>query len=158
MSSSASYMFTASEFNWAFINNFSYQKGAFGLSKYMTQNTARNTPLERRLQRTRSAKGSFVATFRQVFFRHGLTMGFIALGCLLLPVAQTAIGWSSASLLPAAFHYLAAVSPRLLFFVLFLDLKDHKINHVKSPRLAYLSFIPTSDDLCSRFILPCQLS
>ena len=124
----------------------------------MTQNTARNTPLERRLQRTRSAKGSFVATFRQVFFRQGLTMGFIALGCLLLPVAQTAIGWSSASLLSAAFYYLAALSALLLFCVLFLVFKGHKIKHVESAWLAYLLFISTAEELAFRLILPSQLA
>ena len=124
----------------------------------MTQNTAKNTPLERRLQRTRSAKGSFVATFRQVFFRHGLTMGFIALGCLLLPVAQTAIGWSSASLLSAAFYYLAALSALLLFCVLFLVFKGHKIKHVESAWLAYLLFISTAEELAFRLILPSQLA
>ncbi len=85
-------------------------------------------------------------------------MGFIALGCLLLPVAQTAIGWSSASLLSAAFYYLAALSALLLFCVLFLVFKGHKIKHVESAWLAYLLFISTAEELAFRLILPSQLA
>jgi len=124
----------------------------------MTQNTARNTPLERRLQRTRSAKGSFVATFRQVFLRHGLTMGFIALGCLLLPGAQTAIGWSLASLLSAPFSYLAALSALLVFCVLFLVFKGHKIRHAELVWLAYLLFISAAEEVAFRLMLPSLLT
>jgi hypothetical protein len=71
----------------------------------MATDTFRDPALERRLQRKASAKGSFVATFRQVFLRHGLTMGFVALACLFLPSTLTAIRWGSVSLLSAPFFY-----------------------------------------------------
>ena len=85
-------------------------------------------------------------------------MGFIALGCVLLPVARIAIEWSSASLLSTPLYYLAALSALLLFCVLFLVYKGHEIKHAELAWLAYLLFISTAEELAFRLILPSLLA
>jgi membrane protease YdiL (CAAX protease family) len=120
----------------------------------MATDTFRDPALERRLQRKASAKGSFVATFRQVFLRHGLTMGFVALACLFLPSTLTAIRWGSVSLLSAPFFYLTALSTLLLFCLIFLLFKGHKINQIEVAWIAYLLFISTMEEFAFRLILP----
>lgn len=120
----------------------------------MVKDIAKDPARERRLQRKASAKGSFVATFHQVFLRHGLSMGLIALACGILPVTSAAIRWSSASLLSAPLYYLAALPALLLFFVLYLVFKGYEIRQTQLAWLAYLLFISAAEEFVFRLILP----
>ena len=120
----------------------------------MVKDIAKDPARERRLQRKASAKGSFVATFHQVFLRHGLSMGLIALACGILPVTSAAIRWSSASLLSAPLYYLAALPALLLFFFLYLMFKGYEIRQTQLAWLAYLLFISAAEEFVFRLILP----
>jgi len=123
----------------------------------MSGDVLSNSAQEGRLQRKTSVKGSFISTFRQVFLRHGLTMGFIALCCLLLPEVSQAIAWSSSPLMSAPTYYFGFLLGLLLFFLVFLRLKGHQLTQMHLAWLSYLLFISVVEEFAFRLMLPSLL-
>jgi membrane protease YdiL (CAAX protease family) len=123
----------------------------------MSDDVPNNSAQEGRLQRKASVKGSFISTFRQVFLRHGLTMGFIAVCCLILPEVSQAIAWSSSPLMSAPIYYFGVSVGLLLSFFIFLRLKGHQLTQTQVAWLGYLLFISVVEEFAFRLMLPSLL-
>ena len=123
----------------------------------MEQDTLRGYRSEKRLQRMASDKQSLVATFTQVFIRHGLTMGTIAGICIFLPVASATYRSNFTPLMSSPFYYLAVLSLMSLGFILLLLMRGHAIKPHLLAWLAYLFFISVVEEFSFRLILPAFL-
>ena len=121
-------------------------------------NVATNKGLpEGRLQRKMSIGGVYVATFCQIIMRHGLVMGAISLLCLVLPGAIDAVIVYLAPLISEPYPYVAILPVMLVFFVVFLVLKGHKVDISQGAWLGYLWAISVVEELSFRLILPTLL-
>ncbi|MEM1155123.1 MAG: CPBP family intramembrane glutamic endopeptidase [Pseudomonadota bacterium] len=110
-----------------------------------------------RLQRGPSASGYRVATFADVFKRHGLTMSSLALLCLLLPTSWSLLGNTTAPALNNPMPYLAALTGLLLFFTYWS--RRHGLTATQQvPWLTYLLLISVVEELTFRLVLPQLLS
>ncbi len=91
-------------------------------------NEKTNTGLkEGRLQRKMSPSGIYVATFREIILRHGLTMAIISLLCLFVTGAIDIVILGFSSLIAGTFFYLVAMFVILGFFIAFLVFRGQKI-------------------------------
>jgi len=107
-----------------------------------------------RLQRKASKGGVYISKFRQVFIRHGLTMGLVALVCLFLPALTESIQWSTAAFLTNHLGYAAAGSILVVFFLGFLRFRGYSINGRELVWLLYLLFISIVEEFSFRLMLP----
>ena len=107
-----------------------------------------------RLQRKASTDGVYISKFRQVFLRHGLTMGLVALVCLLLPVVTESIRWSTASFLADYLRYFVVGSILIIFFLGFLRVRGYSSSGRELIWLLYLLFISIVEEFSFRLMLP----
>ena len=124
----------------------------------MEQDTLRGYRSEKRLQRKASDKQALVATFTQVFIRHGLTMGAIAGIFIFMPVASATYKSNFTPLMSSPFYYLAALSLMSLGLILLLLMRGHAIRPTLLAWMAYLFFISVVEEFAFRLILPALLS
>ena len=121
-------------------------------------NEKTNTGLkEGRLQRKMSPSGIYVATFRQIILRHGLTMVIISLLCLFVTGAIDIVILGFSSLIAGTFFYLIAMFVILVFFIAFLVFRGQKIGPTQYAWLGYLLIISFLEELSFRLILPTLL-
>ena len=120
----------------------------------MTKQTTPDDSLEGRLQRKASLDGVYITKFRQVLFRHGLTMGLVALVCLLAPTANETIQWSTASFLGDYPRYFLVGSMLVIFFLGYLRFSGYSTNGRELFWLAYLLFISIVEEFAFRLLLP----
>lgn len=107
-----------------------------------------------RLQRKASGGGVYISKFRQVFLRHGLTMGLVAMVCLFLPALTESIRWSTAAFLTDHLPYIAASAILVVFFLGFLWFRGYSTNGRELTWLAYLLFISIVEEFSFRLMLP----
>lgn len=111
---------------------------------------------KRRLQRPATASGYRVDTFSEVIYRHGGTMGLLALLGLLLPGAWEAFQATAA---PAAANprpYLIALAAMIAFFV-FWSLRRPQPAVRQVRWVLYLLFISIVEEVAFRLALPLYL-
>lgn len=121
-------------------------------------NEKTNTGLkEGRLQRKMSPSGIYVATFREIILRHGLTMAIISLLCLFVTGAIDIVILGFSSLIAGTFFYLVAMFVILVFFIAFLVFRGQKIGPTQYAWLGYLLIISFLEELSFRLILPTLL-
>ncbi len=110
-----------------------------------------------RLQRPPSGTGYRVATFAEVFKRHGLTMTCLAVICLLLPGTWPLIAATTEPVLRQPAPYLAGLAGMLLFFVYWS--RRHRLRAERQvPWLGYLLLISIVEEITFRLVLPQLLS
>lgn len=106
-----------------------------------------------RLQRGPSRSGYRVATFADVFRRHGLTMTGLALICLALPASWALIATTTAPALMEPVPYLAGLAGMLLFFAYWS--RRHGFDYRQQPPwLGYLLLISIVEEVTFRLVLP----
>lgn len=123
----------------------------------MVNEVTNNGLQEGRLQRKMSIDGVYIDTFRQIIMRHGLIMGAVSLLCFLLPGAIDAVIVGLAPFMSQPSSYVAVMPTMLLFFVVFLVFKGHKVDVTQSAWLGYLWVISVVEELSFRLILPTLL-
>ena len=111
-----------------------------------------------RLQRKASLSGIYITKFRQVFLRHGLTMGLAALVCLLVPIATESIQWSTASFLGDYPRYFVIGSMLVIFFLGYLRVRGYSTTGRELFWLVYLLYISIVEEFAFRLILPSFLT
>ena len=111
-----------------------------------------------RLQRPPTLGGSHIGTFRQILYRHGLTMGALALLVSASPNAQEYIVRTTDSFVSHPTGYLIAGIMLLAFFVYYQQRRGYR----RSPRnnlwLVYLLYISVVEELTFRLLLPLAAS
>lgn len=110
----------------------------------------------RRLQRPATASGYRVDTFAEVIYRHGGTMGALALLGLLLPGALQALAATTAPALAQPRPYLVYLAGVLVFFVYWSSRRPQPtLRQVRW--VAYLGFISVVEEVAFRLLLPLAL-
>ena len=113
---------------------------------------------EGRLQRASQNPAIYISKFRQVLFRHGMTMSLISFGCLLFPITLVAL-FSSLDNLFMNFNRYALASLGLGFFMfLYLRLFSKELNYRQIFWLGYLLFISIVEEIGFRVSLPVLFS
>ena len=111
-----------------------------------------------RLQRPPTLGGSHIGTFRQILYRHGLTMGALALLVSALPNALEHIARTTDRFVNHPTGYLFAGIMLLALFVYYQQRRGYR----RSPRnnlwLAYLLYISVVEELTFRLLLPLAAS
>lgn len=106
-----------------------------------------------RLQRGPTPSGYRVATFADVFKRHGLTMSVLALICLLLPGTWALTATTTAPAIREPMPYLAAMVGMLLFFAYWS--RRHGFTPGRQvPWVGYLLLISIVEEITFRLIVP----
>lgn len=106
-----------------------------------------------RLQRAPSPSGYRVATFADVFRRHGVTMSCLALACLLLPGTWALLATTLAPATSEPARYLAGVAGLLLFFAYWSRRHGFETGR-QVPWVAYLLLISVVEEITFRLVLP----
>jgi membrane protease YdiL (CAAX protease family) len=106
-----------------------------------------------RLQRAPSPSGYRVATFADVFKRHGLTMSCLALTCLALPVSWALVATTSSPAINEPAPYLAALAGMLLFFAYWSRRHGFAAGR-QVPWVGYLLLISVVEEITFRLVLP----
>ena len=111
-----------------------------------------------RLQRPPTLDGSHINTFRQILYRHGLTMGALALLVSASPNAFEFIARTTDRFVDHPTGYLIAGTMLLALFVYYQQRRGYR----RSPRnnlwLAYLLYISVVEELTFRLLLPLAAS
>lgn len=119
------------------------------------QQTARSPRIvhRQRLQRPATANGYRVDTFREVIYRHGGTMGLLALAGLLLPGAWEACQATTAPALATPRPYLIGLAGLVLFFIVWSARRPQPA--VRQARwVLYLLFISIVEEVAFRLAIP----
>ncbi len=113
---------------------------------------------EGRLQRASQNPAVYISKFRQVLLRHGTTMSFISIGCMLNPIVLVAL-FSSLDNFFSNINSYALVSLSLGFFMLlYLRLFSKELNYRQIFWLGYLLFISSVEEIGFRLSLPILFS
>ena len=110
-----------------------------------------------RLQRPAANDGTHISAFRQVFRRHGVTMGLCALAGLLLPQSFDRIQATTLSAIASPLFYVAATAALGIFMTFFQARKDHPPNLRNTLWLGYLLYISIVEELAFRLLFPLWL-
>ena len=84
---------------------------------------------EGRLQRASQNPAIYISKFRQVLFRHGMTMSLISFGCLLFPITLVALFSSLDNLFLNINRYVLASLGLGFFMFLYLRLFSKELNY-----------------------------
>ncbi len=106
-----------------------------------------------RLQRGPTPSGYRVATFADVFKRHGLTMSVLALICLLLPGSWALLTTATAPAIREPMPYLATLAGMLLFFV-YWSRRHGFAPGRQVPWVGYLLLISIVEEITFRLVVP----
>ncbi|NND69885.1 MAG: CPBP family intramembrane metalloprotease [Halioglobus sp.] len=107
----------------------------------------------RRLQRPATASGYRVDTFREVIYRHGGTMGLLALAGLLLPGAWEAFQATTEPALVTPRPYLIGVAAMVVFFIVWSARRPQPV--ARQVRwVLYLLFISIVEEVAFRLTIP----
>ena len=113
---------------------------------------------EGRLQRASQNPAIYISKFRQVLFRHGMTMSLISFGCLLFPITLVSL-FSSLDNLFFDINRYALASLSLGFFMFFyLRLVSKELNYRQIFWIGYLLFISIVEEIGFRVSLPILFS
>ncbi len=110
-----------------------------------------------RLQRGPSPTGYSVATFSDVLKRHGVTMGCLAVICMMIPGTLHTIATTSTRLIQQPTPYMAGLLGLLVFFSYWSARRPVSATW-QTQWILYLLFISIVEELTFRLILPSLLS
>ena len=113
---------------------------------------------EGRLQRASQNPAIYISKFRQVLFRHGMTMSLISFGCLLFPITLVALFSSLDNLFLNINRYVLASLGLGFFMFLYLRLFSKELNYRQIFWLGYLLFISIVEEIGFRVSLPVLFS
>ncbi len=113
---------------------------------------------EGRLQRASQNPAIYISKFRQVLFRHGITMSLISFGCLLFPITLVALFSSLDNLFLNTNRYLLASLGLGFFMFLYLRLFSKELNNRQIFWIGYLLFISIVEEIGFRVSLPILFS
>ena len=113
---------------------------------------------EGRLQRASQNPAIYISKFRQVLFRHGMTMSLISFGCLLFPITLVALFSSLDNLFLNINRYVLASLGLGFFMFLYLRLFSKELNYRQIFWLGYLLFISIVEEIGFRVSLPILFS
>ena len=113
---------------------------------------------EGRLQRASQNPAIYISKFRQVLFRHGMTMSLISFGCLLFPITLVALFSSLDNLFLNINRYVLASLGLGFFMFLYLRLFSKELNYRQIFWIAYLLFISIVEEIGFRVSLPILFS
>ena len=113
---------------------------------------------EGRLQRASQNPAIYISKFRQVLFRHGMTMSLISFGCLLFPITLVALFSSLDNLFMNINRYALASLGLGFFMFLYLRLFSKELNYRQIFWLGYLLFISIVEEIGFRVSLPVLFS
>ena len=108
---------------------------------------------KRRLQRPANASGYRVDTFREVIYRHGGTMGLLALLGLLLPGTLEALQATTAPAVANPRPYLIGLVGMVVFFILW-SLRRPQPAARQTRWVLYLLFISVVEEVAFRLAVP----
>ena len=113
---------------------------------------------EGRLQRASQNPAIYISKFRQVLFRHGMTMSLISFGCLLFPITLVALFSSLDNLFLNINRYVLASLGLGFFMFLYLRLFSKELNNRQIFWIGYLLFISIVEEIGFRVSLPILFS
>ena len=113
---------------------------------------------EGRLQRASQNPAIYISKFRQVLFRHGMTMSLISFGCLLFPITLVALFSSLDNLFLNINRYVLASLGLGFFMFLCLKLFSKELNNRQIFWIGYLLFISIVEEIGFRVSLPILFS
>ena len=113
---------------------------------------------EGRLQRASQNPAIYISKFRQVLFRHGMTMSLISFGCLLFPITLVALFSSLDNLFLNINRYVLASLGLGFFMFLYLRLFSKELNYRQIFWIGYLLFISIVEEIGFRVSLPVLFS
>ena len=109
---------------------------------------------EGRLQRDSQNPAIYISKFRQVLFRHGMTMSLISFGCLLFPITLVALFSSLDNLFLNINRYVLASLSLGFFMFFYLRLFSKELNNRQIFWIGYLLFISIVEEIGFRVSLP----
>ena len=113
---------------------------------------------EGRLQRDSQNPAIYISKFRQVLFRHGMTMSLISFGCLLFPITLVALFSSLDNLFLNINRYVLASLGLGFFMFFYLRLFSKELNNRQIFWIGYLLFISIVEEIGFRVSLPVLFS
>ena len=113
---------------------------------------------EGRLQRACRDSKSYISKFRQVLARHGFTMTFIAIGCILFPSVLSGLFLSLDNLFLNTNKYLIASLSILISIVIYLKFFNLELNYRQIFWIGYLLLISIVEEIGFRLSLPILFS
>ena len=113
---------------------------------------------EGRLQRASRDSKSYISKFRQVLARHGFTMTFIAIGCILFPSVLSGLFLSLDNLFLNTNKYLIASLSILISIVIYLKFFNLELNYRQIFWIGYLLLISIVEEIGFRLSLPILFS
>ena len=113
---------------------------------------------EGRLQRACRDSKSYISKFRQVLARHGFTMTFIAIGCILFPSVLSGLFLSLDNLFLNTNKYLIASFIILISIVIYLNFFNLELNYRQIFWIGYLLLISIVEEIGFRLSLPILFS
>ena len=113
---------------------------------------------EGRLQRDSQNPAIYISKFRQVLFRHGMTMSLISFGCLLFPITLVALFSSLDNLFLNINRYVLASLSLGFFMFFYLRLFSKELNNRQIFWIGYLLFISIVEEIGFRVSLPILFS
>ena len=113
---------------------------------------------EGRLQRDSQNPDIYISKFRQVLFRHGMTMSLISFGCLLFPITLVALFSSLDNLFLNINRYVLASLSLGFFMFFYLRLFSKELNNRQIFWIGYLLFISIVEEIGFRVSLPILFS
>jgi membrane protease YdiL (CAAX protease family) len=111
-----------------------------------------------RLQRDYSGDTIPVSNFKQVLYRHGLTMGGVALALILLASNLELLRSTLTGLTTDPTRYLLAVGVILAFFYFLLKRRHLNLNIPQALWIVYLLYISIVEEIAFRLYLPAALA
>ena len=107
-----------------------------------------------RLQREYSGTTLPVSTFAQVLYRHGCTMGFIAVTLICLQSTPGSFQAAVTDFSESPATYLLALLSALGFFIAFLVSKGVTLSRIQGLWVVYLLYISIVEEIAFRLFLP----
>lgn len=106
-----------------------------------------------RLQRSPTPSGYRVATFADVFKRHGMTMSILALICLVLPGSWALVTTTTAPAMREPMPYVMTVAGLILFFIYWSRRHGFAADR-QVPWVGYLLLISVVEEITFRLVVP----
>ena len=110
-----------------------------------------------RLQRDYSGTTLPVSTFAQVLYRHGCTMGFIAVTLICLQSTPDVFRAVASDFSESPSTYMVALLAAIAFFFVFLVSKGVPLSRIQGLWIVYLLYISIVEELAFRLFLPMAL-
>lgn len=111
-----------------------------------------------RLQRPAGDNQGHIGSFRQVIYRHGLTMGVIAALCLQLPDGLEPINQTTENAFTNPLGYLLGAAALAVFFVFYQRRTSNTVSSTQLLWIGYLLYVSVVEELAFRLLLPIGLA